>query len=77
MTTNLKADDIEDIIDRLMFIAASIPEPWATHCHSAACRLKDMAAAGDRLTALLDLVLTGEFYVSEEIVAALTAWDQA
>lgn len=72
-----KTDDIDDLADKVQFIAASIPEPWATHASNAAHRMLEMAAAGDRMAAQLDMMLAGNFHTDTEIVDILTAWEQA
>lgn len=72
-----KTDDIYDLAEKVEFIAASIPEPWATHAFNAAYRMLEMAAVGDRMAAQLDMVLAGNFHTDTEIVDILTAWEQA
>jgi hypothetical protein len=66
--------NITALADDLQLIAAGAPPRIADRLHHAAAIMLDMQRAGDRMADLLDIVATGDLYLTGELREACNNW---
>ena len=68
---------IDHIADRLQFIAAAIPDGYASTAHQAAARLTDMHTAGQHMASLINRILAHQIVTPGELSDAVVEWENA
>lgn len=66
---------LDNLTDRLHFVAASIPTGWGVTVETAAILLHEQHSAGQRMADLLNRILAHDTIQPADITTALTAWN--
>ena len=66
---------LDNLTDRLHFVAASIPTGFGVTVETAATLLHDLHTAGQRMADLLNRILSHDTIQPADITTALTAWE--